>query len=324
KNIEEWKSILHRYERIPNKEIQKILKVSFDALEEDEQGVFLDIACCFKGYDLREVKDILCAHHGQCIDYLIGVLVEKNLIKIIHLDSHATVTLHDLIEDMGKEIVRQESPKEPGKRSRLWFYEDIVKVFEENLRFLHLTKLNIDNSECLTQMFDVSGLQNLEEFSFRKCENLVTVHDSIGFLNKLKRLDAFGCSKLKSFPPLKLTSLEELELSYCKSLENFPEILGKMENLTDIFVVDTSIQELPFSFQNLTRLRKLRLWGRENHILQNNIPMKQKLLINASGCLSPKPNDKLSSRVSSNLQTLGLPKCNPSNEFLSLILTLVC
>ncbi|KAI5445019.1 hypothetical protein KIW84_013335, partial [Lathyrus oleraceus] len=133
KNIEEWKSILHRYERIPNKEIQKILKVSFDALEEDEQGVFLDIACCFKGYDLREVKDILCAHHGQCIDYLIGVLVEKNLIKIIHLDSHATVTLHDLIEDMGKEIVRQESPKEPGKRSRLWFYEDIVKVFEENL-----------------------------------------------------------------------------------------------------------------------------------------------------------------------------------------------
>ena len=24
------------------------------------------------------------------------------------------VTLHDLIEDMGKEIVRQESPKDPG------------------------------------------------------------------------------------------------------------------------------------------------------------------------------------------------------------------
>src|SRR4051812_16276818 len=86
KNIEEWKSILDRYERIPNKEIQKVLKVSFDALEEEEQGVFLDIACCFKGYDLREVKDILSAHHGQCIEYLIGVLVEKNLIKIIHLD----------------------------------------------------------------------------------------------------------------------------------------------------------------------------------------------------------------------------------------------
>jgi hypothetical protein len=43
------------------------------------------------------------------------------------------VTLHDLIEGMGKEIVRQESPKEPGKRSRLWFHKDVVEVLEENL-----------------------------------------------------------------------------------------------------------------------------------------------------------------------------------------------
>jgi hypothetical protein len=35
KYIKEWKSTLDRYERIPNKEIQMILKVSFDALEED-------------------------------------------------------------------------------------------------------------------------------------------------------------------------------------------------------------------------------------------------------------------------------------------------
>jgi hypothetical protein len=41
--------------------------------------------------------------------------------------------MHDLIEDMGREIVRQESPKELGKRSRLWFHKDIVEVLEENL-----------------------------------------------------------------------------------------------------------------------------------------------------------------------------------------------
>jgi hypothetical protein len=40
--------------------------------------------------------------------------------------------MHDLIEDMGKEIVRQESVREPGKRSRLWFHEDIFQVIEEN------------------------------------------------------------------------------------------------------------------------------------------------------------------------------------------------
>jgi hypothetical protein len=39
KHIEDWNSLLDQYERIPSKEIQKILKVSFDALEEDEQSV---------------------------------------------------------------------------------------------------------------------------------------------------------------------------------------------------------------------------------------------------------------------------------------------
>jgi hypothetical protein len=62
------------------------------------------------------------------------VLVDKSLISIINSKQNCRteVTLHDLIEDMGKEIVRQESPKEPGKRSRLWFQDDIVHVFKEN------------------------------------------------------------------------------------------------------------------------------------------------------------------------------------------------
>lgn len=37
-----------------------------------------------------------------------------------------------MIEDMGKEIVRKESPKHLGKRSRLWFHEDIVLFLKEN------------------------------------------------------------------------------------------------------------------------------------------------------------------------------------------------
>ena len=98
-------------------------------MEEDEQNVFLDIACCFKGYALAEVQDVLCAHHEGCMKYHIDVLVDKSLVKI---DWHGKVTLHDLIEDMGKEIVRQQSLKVPGERNRLWFHEDIVQVLEDN------------------------------------------------------------------------------------------------------------------------------------------------------------------------------------------------
>jgi hypothetical protein len=133
KPVEEWNSLLDQYEKIPHRKIQNILKVSFDALEEEERSVFLDIACCFKGYDLKEVEDILCAHYGREMKYHIRLLVEKSLVKIIkQMVSKPYVILHDLIENMGKEIVRQESPNEPGKRSRLWFHKDIFQVLETN------------------------------------------------------------------------------------------------------------------------------------------------------------------------------------------------
>jgi AAA+ ATPase superfamily predicted ATPase len=49
KRLEDWKDTLDGYERIPNRKILQILKVSYDALEVEEQSVFLDIVCCLKG-----------------------------------------------------------------------------------------------------------------------------------------------------------------------------------------------------------------------------------------------------------------------------------
>jgi Leucine-rich repeat (LRR) protein len=99
--------------------------------------------------------------------------------------------------------------------------------------------LHLDDSKCLKEISDISSLQNLEEFSFQRCENLLTIHDSVGFLCKLKILNAEGCSKLRRFPPIKLPSLQKLELSFCQSLKNFPEILGKMEHLQTICFRET-------------------------------------------------------------------------------------
>ncbi|MCH83214.1 disease resistance protein, partial [Trifolium medium] len=73
--------------------------------------------------------------------------------------------------------------------------------------------------------------------------------------------DTQCCSKLNSFPPMKLTSLEQLELSFCESLKWFPEILGQMKNTKIIVLKGTVIEEFPFSFQNLTGLHTLGIWG---------------------------------------------------------------
>ncbi|KAG4941896.1 hypothetical protein JHK87_045767 [Glycine soja] len=128
KTVAEWESAVEHYKRIPRDKIQEILKVSFDALGEEQKNVFLDIACCFKGYKWTEVDDLLHVLYGNCKKHHIGVLVEKSLIK--YYDD--TVEMHDLIQDMGREIERQRSPDEPGKRKRLWSPQDIIQVLKHN------------------------------------------------------------------------------------------------------------------------------------------------------------------------------------------------
>ena len=56
-------------------------------------------------------------------------LIDKSLLKIINED---IVWMHDLLEEMGRSIVSQEYPDDPGKRSKLWHYEDIDKVLRKN------------------------------------------------------------------------------------------------------------------------------------------------------------------------------------------------
>lgn len=128
KTKEEWSSALDIYERIPNKDISDVLKVSYDDLEEDEKEVFLDLACFYKGRRIGEVVDMLRITRGNAPEHAIRVLEDKSLIKV----NYDHVTIHDLIQDMGRDLVRQESPKDPGKRSRLWYYKDILEVLEEN------------------------------------------------------------------------------------------------------------------------------------------------------------------------------------------------
>ena len=55
----------------------------------------------------------------------IPILVNKSLITV---DQNGTLSMHDLIQQMGKEVVWQESPKILGKRSRLWYYKDVLEV----------------------------------------------------------------------------------------------------------------------------------------------------------------------------------------------------
>ncbi|KAL2323720.1 hypothetical protein Fmac_028099 [Flemingia macrophylla] len=196
-------------------------------------------------------------------------------------------------------------------------------------KFVNVRVLNFDDCLCLTHIPDISGLPSLENLSFKYCERLLTVHGSIGLLDKLKILSAFGCKNLTSFPPLKLISLEKLELSYCSSLERFPEIIGKMQSIREVWLHGTPIKELPFSFRNLIGLRELYLLDCEVvHLPSSIITMPELTLIHASGWkgwqwLKQEEGEEkvVGSIVSSKVECLYALECNLHDDFFSIDFT---
>ncbi|XP_054786667.1 disease resistance protein Roq1-like [Prosopis cineraria] len=96
KGVDEWNDALDQFKAIPYKGVLEAVQLSYNALEEFEKK---------KNSLIWSVSSMI---KGDC------------------------VIMHDLIEDMGKEIVRHESQDEPGERSRLWFHRDILQVLQHD------------------------------------------------------------------------------------------------------------------------------------------------------------------------------------------------
>ncbi|WKA11599.1 hypothetical protein VitviT2T_029080 [Vitis vinifera] len=221
KTISEWESALCKLKTIPHMGIQNVLKISYDGLDDVEKGIFLDIACFFKGKDKDFVSRML--DEDFYAESGIGVLHDKCLISI----SGNKLDMHDLLQQMGWEIVRQECPKEPGRRSRLWEQEDIFDVLKRNMGsekiegiFLDLSHLE-DILDFTTEAF--AGMKKLRLLKVYNSKNLilrgnnfVTLPNMSG-LSHLKTLVLGNCKRLEALPQLP-SSIRSLNATDCTSL----------------------------------------------------------------------------------------------------------
>ena len=127
-SINEWKDALEKHKKIPHQDIQERLKISYDGLEKTEKDIFLHVACVFKGFKKDLVIDVLetcnlCPHYG------IRKLINKCLITI---DQYGILSMHDLLQQMGEQIVQEES-ENLENRSRICRYEDAYEVLTGNM-----------------------------------------------------------------------------------------------------------------------------------------------------------------------------------------------
>ncbi|CAJ1949232.1 unnamed protein product [Sphenostylis stenocarpa] len=84
----------------------------------------------------------------------IGRNFEGKKRSLVTVDAKNKLGMHDLVRDMGREIIRAESPKEPEMRSRLWFHEDVLDVLskETGTKAIEGLTLNLPktNTQCLS------------------------------------------------------------------------------------------------------------------------------------------------------------------------------
>ena len=144
KTIPQWESELDRLQRElqrePQIEIQEVLRRSFDQLDRTEKELFLDVACFFEGEDTDFVERILGGMRS---------LNDRCLITF----SDKKIRMHELIQEMSWEIVREKFPSEPGKWSRLWHPCDV----------LHTLISNMVRAKCLNLF------KHLRHFHVRSC-----------------------------------------------------------------------------------------------------------------------------------------------------------
>lgn len=122
-----WQSTLEKLRKISPHQIMEKLKISFETLDDDTiKDIFLDIACFFIGMDKDYVMDIFNGC-GFFPSVGISILIDRCLLKVC---GDNKLRMHDLVRDMGRKIVNEKFPFEPGKRSRIWLQKDAINVLK--------------------------------------------------------------------------------------------------------------------------------------------------------------------------------------------------
>ncbi|XP_039167468.1 disease resistance protein RPV1-like [Eucalyptus grandis] len=243
-----WNETLDKLSKAPHEDVFGKLKISYDALTFEQQQIFLDVACFFIGehmmYPMYMWKD--CDFFP---DTGLDVLVSMSLVKIVE----NAFWMHDQLRDLGREIVRQENPANPGERSRIWIHEEVLDAIrtkemkknvqaldldlgdkpkvaiksEEIGRFEHLRYLKLDSGTFSGNL--LNSLTNLRWIIWRNPPHLFFKPANICLKNvvvlECSNGACIGNSKLQSLVKM-AGKLKVLSLKGCRNINRMPDFSG--------------------------------------------------------------------------------------------------
>ncbi|KAJ7961785.1 Disease resistance protein (TIR-NBS-LRR class) [Quillaja saponaria] len=306
RKISEWENTLDKLKIIPDKDVQEKLKISFDDLSDDKmQDIFLDISFFFIGMNRNDVVQILDSC-GLFAETGICVLMERCLVSV---DKNNKLTMHDLLRDMGREIVRKKWPEEPEERSRLWLPEDVVDVLTKQMGTKAVKGLTLKFHRFNKLSFNTKAFKKMQRLRLLQFHH-VQLSGEYNYLSKDLRWLCWHGFPLQSIPDnfyqrslvavdlrhsklkliwkdaMFLEKLKILNLSHSHYLTQTPDF-SQLPNLEKLILKDCS--SLSIVHESIGCLNSLLFLNFKDCQCLNNLPrsfykLKSLKTLNISGC----------------------------------------
>ncbi|KAK2420073.1 disease resistance protein RPV1 [Trifolium repens] len=217
--------------------------------------------------------------------------------------------MHDLLRDMGREIIREKSPKDPEERSRLWFSKDVLNVLSEQTGTKVVEGLTLKLQKADAKCFTTKAFKNMTRLRLLQLVG-VQLHGDFEYLSRNLRWLSWNGFPLTCIPTsFYLGNLVSIELVN-SNVEFLWKKAQRMEKLKILNLSHShSLTQTP-DFSNMPNLEKLVLT--DCPMLSEISPsighLNELLLINLEDCINIRSLPRSIYKLNS-LNTLILSGC---------------
>ncbi|PON53731.1 TIR-NBS-LRR-like protein [Trema orientale] len=283
RRIEEWNDAIRKLKEIRPANLQDVLKISYNALDEQEKCIFLDIACLLVKMDMdRDYAIDILKGCGFEAEIAISVLAAKSLIKITQDN---TLWMHDQVSDMGRQIVKHEDVVDPCMRSRLWNRDEIMTVFldDERSKFTQGIVLDFKKKSIVK---DPDG----SRISWNNLRNSPNFTNAVSYFKE--RCKEYRNNQAEKSSEVKICTKPLRTMANLRLLEtNYVNLEGKLKFPADLRWLQWKgcpLKHLPSDFcalglavLDLSDSKIKRLWGRYTENMADNL-----MVLNLHGCFN--------------------------------------
>lgn len=240
-----WEEVLVRLRNILPGEIQQALKICYDSLAEEEQEIFLDIACFSIGKD-RDTWIGIWDESGW--KGLVGFqnLMNKHLVEV---DTENKIVMHDHLSYLGRDMVKDKVPRR--------FWRATIKDLREQLSsgMKQVRGIRMFPKETFDDSLELFGM--ISDLHFLEAEGSVVESILTKVRSpKLMWLHWINCPHSSLPPWLPMHDLRVLEVAG-KELK----ILWKCESQAPMhlreLIVDAPLSKFPKSLEQLKHLKMI-------------------------------------------------------------------